>query len=581
MSRDRASLGAPLRRLHAALLEHGLYPYLLFAGVVLAVWLPGGFAVGPYKMEDLALMRGHGIGGTLLDRMPTRLFRDVPVWVGLHLTPGSLAGWQWMLLLLAFARGALFHAIVRRMLPGQELFALLAGLLALFQPADSGYFYVNTSGEQFALVLSLAGCLCAVEYLRHPRLPLLAGMAAFELLAGFTYNGFLPLLVALPLGAWVLQWLREGARPSPVRLALVTAMPSALLALSLVFIHQKLGRDSGVADFHLGGVLAGYALAAKRIALGWVTLAGGAKSAYLLPVAAMAAAGLGLGWLGRTGDGATPAGPRRLQLAVVLGLLLLAATAYLPYALSTVRYADKRQLLMAGVFAYAAAAYLLLLALGPLTRRRFIAAGLVAVTAAAVTLAGLEKRAPLLDRYLAVESLLAAVAEAVPDPASGSFILVQVDGAGQLHKMPALYSKQSALSAALRILYGDDTLEGGFNLPGKHQLAFDARGVQTRLHFGGRRHPQEQVYAGYDRLIVVHLPRRGPATVMDAAALQQATGVAKLEVPYAPERLLQAGPGRGIACTLLERKLRPRYCSGAAPVPVPAPAAATAPKAGG
>lgn len=569
-------IGGNLRQLHASLTERGLYPYLLFACVVLAVWVPGGFNVGPYKIEDLALMRDHGPHGNLLDTMVTRLFRDLPVWLGLHLTPGSLQGWQWMLLLLAFARGALFHAILRRMLPGQELFALLGGLLALFHPADSSYFYVNSTGMQFALALSLAGALCAVDYLDSGRRSMLAGMAVFEFLAGFTYSGFLPLTAALPVGAWVLKWVRESTRPKLSYLALVSAVPVVLLGVSLAFIDQKVGRDSGVADFHLHGVLSGYALAAKRLVLGFGTLANGFEYSYLIPLAVVAIAGLWVGWRAYRAE-PMPAASLRLHLVTVAGLLLLAALSYLPYSLSTVRFEDKRQLLMAGVFAYGAAVYVLLLALRPHLYRSWLRAALVAVLAAAVTLAALEKREFLLGRYRAVEAVLAAVAQAVPNPASGSFILIQMDSGQQVRKVPSLYGKQISITVALQLLYGDETLQAGLNVFGKRQVAFDTKGVLTNLVYRGPQHHKQRVYAGYDRLIVVHYPRRGPARVLGAQWLEQKAGVAKPEVPYAPGKLIHAGPGRSTACVLLEHDYRPKYCvnGGLRPHAMAVPAAAT------
>ena len=81
---------------------------------------------------------------------------------------------------------------------------------------------------------------------------------------------------------------------------------------------------------------------------------------------------------------------------------------------------------MAGVFGYSAVIFLILIAFGRHIRKPWITAIVIGVTTCAATAAGLEKRVRLLDRYHAAESLLAAVATAVPNPASGSFILVQM-----------------------------------------------------------------------------------------------------------------------------------------------------------
>lgn len=269
------------------MLRFGIYPYLLLLGVTLAVWLPSGFNIGPYKMEGLALLRDHSGDHGILDPMVTRLFRDVPVWLGLHLVPHGFQGWQAMLLLLTLLRGVLIYLIVKGMLQGQRLFALLAGLLALFHPADAGYFYVNTSGEQFALVLSLAGCACAVSYLYSNRRLALAGIFLFELLAGFTYSGFLPLMVVLPAGAWMLKWVQEGKRPQWLYLVFIGVAPVILVITTLVFISHGVGRDSSVADFDVYGVMAGYWFAVGKIVSGFADLVKDLKSTYLVPLAIM------------------------------------------------------------------------------------------------------------------------------------------------------------------------------------------------------------------------------------------------------------------------------------------------------
>jgi hypothetical protein len=412
-----------------------------------------------------------------------------------------------------------------------------------------------------------------VDYLYSARRAVLVGLFVFELLAGFTYSGFVPLMVALPAGAWVLKWIRENARPKYSYLALIMTVPVLLAAVTLLFINYRVGRDSSVADFNLREVLDGYALAIQRIAQAFGGLAHGFRSAYLPSLTCMAVASLLLGYLSRTRNGVPVADSRWLHVAVMGGLLFLAALSYLPYSLSTVRFADKRQLLMAGVFAYSAVMYLVLLALGAWARRPAVAAALITLTAVAVTLAGLEKREHLLDRYHGVEAVLAAVAAVVPNPAPHSFILVQVENALQLREFPAISSTERAFTVALQHLYGDDTLEGGFNAFGKHQVSFDSKGVLTYLNAPGKRPRKDRVYAGYDRLIVVYYPRRGPSRVLDQQWLLQKAGVAAPSVSYAPENLIRAGIGTSIACSFLEKDYRPAYCAhGVATKTAPDPA---------
>src|SRR5262249_40798043 len=94
----RRSTKAPdkggLRVTLMAVLTH---PWALFTAVGLLVWLPGGFNIGPHNPEAWTLLQGHKALTAIFDPMKARLFRDVPVWLGLQLTPHSFQGWQAMI----------------------------------------------------------------------------------------------------------------------------------------------------------------------------------------------------------------------------------------------------------------------------------------------------------------------------------------------------------------------------------------------------------------------------------------------------------------------------------------------------
>ncbi|HET7396347.1 MAG TPA: hypothetical protein VFK12_07895, partial [Gammaproteobacteria bacterium] len=160
----------------------------------------------------------------------------------------------------------------------------------------------------------------------------------------------------------------------------------------------------------------------------------------------------------------------------------------------------------------------------------------------------------------AAESLLAAVATAVPNPASGSFILIQMQPE-QIESVPGFANREGALTAALRFMYQDDSIEAGFiKAPGKHRVHFGADGVQTNLFFGRKHHGDNKVFASYDRLIVMGYVTNQSVHVFNKVWLQKQIEVQDISTAYDPEKLRDTGPHNSIACSMLEVDHRPAYC---------------------
>jgi len=533
-----------------------LHPYTFFLALALAVWLPDGFNIG--DTGDGWLQLGTVIeSDAMLRKIVARMFGGLPMWLGLHLDTHGFRGLQAIMLAFTVLRAALMYEIAVKLVPGNRYFALAAGLLTAFHPADRSFFWLGASGLHFAFVTALAACLCAVLYLQGGRYRYLFLTFVFQFLSGFTYSGFLPLMVALSAGAWYLERL-AGRPKSPAFLLQVNVVIVAAVIADLVMIHGGQGRDSHVVDLSAYWAIKAYIWTLGQMLGAWWDLLTGLRLWYLLPAMCIGLyATLLLLWVGRRDpDPASSAAPKTKWL--VWGLFGLAALSYLPYSLSTVRYLPDRTLLGAGLFVYCA---LFLLLAGRPARfgRERAAAVLLVLLAALTTLTGLEKRQYWLDSYRQQERLLSALATVLPQPPPESFILVRLprpDDAGLLNDFTY---REPTFTEALRYMYGDLSVRGGFYGFGKDRASFDAGGMTSRLTPSG---VGKRIFSGYPDLIVVdYSPVDGSARVINGPELRDVVGLKADTAGYAPRPGTAPGAG-ALMCGMLETNLRPAYCAG-------------------
>ena len=533
-----------------------LHPYTFFLALALAVWLPDGFNIG--DTGDGWLQLGTVIeSDAMLRKIVPRMFGGLPMWLGLHLDTHGFRGLQAIMLAFTVLRAALMYEIAARLVPGNRHFALAAGLLTAFHPADRSFFWLGASGLHFAFVTALAGCLCAVLYLQGGRYRYLFLAFVFQFLSGFTYSGFLPLMVALPAGAWYMESLAGRPKSAWFLLQANIVIVAAVVA-DLVMIHGGQGRDSHVVDLSAYWAIKGYIWTLGQVLGAWWDLLVGLRLWYLLPAMVMGLyAALLLLW-GKRHDTGPVSGAVPKTKWLVWGLFALAALSYLPYSLSSVRYLPDRTLLGAGLFVYCA---LFLLLAGRQTKfgREQLAAVLFVLLAALTTLTGLEKRQYWLDSYRQQERLLSALAAVLPQPPAGSFILVRLprpDDAGLLNDFTY---REPTFTEALRYMYGDLSLRGGFYGFGKDRVSFDANGMTSRLTPPG---VGKRIVSGYPDLIVVdYFPGDGGARILDGPGLRDAAGLKADAAGYAPRPVTMPGAG-ALMCGMLETNLRPAYCAG-------------------
>src|SRR5579863_274551 len=324
-----------------------LHPYTVLVLVALAVWLPDGFNIGPVNDGWVTLKDANA----LILPFGLRVLQVVPQALGLLLTPGSFIGWQALLFVFTASRGILVFEIVARLIPNERRLALACGLLAVFHPADTVDFWVDGSNVDMALALALSACLAALMHLQTGSRQSLLAVFLFQLACCFTYPGYLLVLIAFPVCIWLLQWW-QTRRASVVYLLKTTSGVLVVTALVLFESKQGAGREGYLWDPDVHRTLSGYGLQLKWIFLSVVRMLQGAQLTYLfwglLPaVFAYTVAH-------KMDSSHDESRPWRYHAGLAAMFLLLAAAAYFPYAVTTMRPGHNRQMLAAGLFIFMA-----------------------------------------------------------------------------------------------------------------------------------------------------------------------------------------------------------------------------------
>ena len=533
-----------------------LHPYLLFLLAAFAVWWPDGFNIGPVNDGWVNLARSSFLPTDFNTRTFSSFFFRA---LGMRIVPDGFQGWQAILFVPTVLRGILMFEIIKRLFPRHGLFAIACGLIALFHPADISYFWLDSSGIGCALVFALAAILCAVIHLQTGSRASLLCMALFQLASCFTYTAFLLVILAVPALVWLQQ--RLAGRPAPFPYLFKTSvLICAFIVFQVILTLNGSGHEAVVIDMSLRGVIAGYAHETGLFLHSVGQFLTPFMSSYLpigLVVAAFAYAVAFSLSAADVGEGQADARiPLRSAAVLVAGLLALAALSYLPYAVSNVRFGGQRQMLAAGVFMYMLLLLPVFFLLLPWLKSRHIGSAVVAFIALYVTVTGLQVRMIWVDAYRAEEHLLAAVAAVIPDPAPGSVIVVNLDSPAQVREIEAYTNRKGTFEQALRVMYGDDSLQAGFTDFEQPPFLFSSTGLEVKA----QRPVNKGLIAPYGRLILLDYPSSGPARILDRAWLQQRAPKGTDLSAYG-QGAYGSAPGKAaIICTMLEKDSRPAYC---------------------
>ncbi len=203
-------------------------------------------------MSDLA---GSGWRGFLYLADPSRIHTTTfyhlahvaAEWAG---APGSFASYQIVYAILWWARGMLVFAILRRLFPGQLVFAYAAGALCLAHASDYAYLWVGQMNHQGFLFWMLLAFYFFVTAIRTPTLAragvCIAMAGAFAYMALWSYESPLPLVLAFP--ALVLAMHRPIARRAWLLAAAWYVVPAKYVSVlaSRYFASGQSTYQSGV-----------------------------------------------------------------------------------------------------------------------------------------------------------------------------------------------------------------------------------------------------------------------------------------------------------------------------------------------
>jgi len=541
-----------LARLKAVL----LHPYTLFLLLTLVVWLPDGFNIGPVN-DGWIKLASFLSDARIYHPGITRAFGGIPRDLGMRLADGGFQGWQAFLFLFTFLRGVLYYEIAHRLFPAERAFAIVCGLIALFHPADSAYFWVDVTGVHMALVLALAACLGALIHLQTGSRTALLAMLLFQLAACLTYSGFLILMLAFPVGVWLLRWA-EG-QPVHWRYLLRTGwLLVGYVFMQALLIKMHFGHEGEVADMRLSRAFWGFGKELQLFFTQSVSVMQGLDPSFLvwaLPPALLA------GFLAHRDATPAPQDPHRgmrFYCVLCLGLLALAVASYFPYAVSVVRVGARRQLFAAGIFLYTLMALPLFLWLPRRLDMRALRTLLVAACAFAATLIGLQVRDYWVGAYRGEERLLAAIAALAPQPEPGTYFVVRLRDRDQASDLGGFFNRRGAFIYALRLMYGDHKLNAAFTPIigpdfkfGKDQLDVIQH---IRVNKGGSAAP-------YSQMVIMDYTPAGRAHLLDRDWLQKRAPAGLDVSAYDPAARLGSTPAPfSKVCTMLEKSMRPDYC---------------------
>lgn len=535
-----------------------LHPWTLFTVVALAVWWPEGFNIGP--INDGWTKLDFGID--LLNFKNTRVFNYFPTWLSIRVVRNGFEGWQIVLLALSVLRSVLFYEIVKRLFPRNHLFAIACGLIALFHPADNGYFWLGCIDAIFGLVLAFACCLSALIYLQTNSRRSQISMFVFQFLSCFTYTGFLLVIVGFPMGAWIIRRI-EGRKDSVFYLLKVSLPILAFIVFQAVLAFKGVGREGVILDMNLHGVWAGYVTEIRLIGGTFVEFFKEMQLAYLPAALICGGAACLIAFVGFQKNSGLceddESKPWWYYVLLVIGLMLLAALSYLPFAVTNIRFGNTRQLLLAGIFVYMVFLLLIIVILPRYTRYinnvyfKYAILFLVSVT---TVIAGLEHRGYWIAAYRSQEQLFAAIAAKVPSPPSGAVIVVRLEKEWQSRALAGIYNRRDAFTNALRFMYGDETINANFTDFEQPPFVYAPGGAEIKAQLW----TDKGLFAPYDRLILLGYTESGEIRILDRSWLQQYAPKGTDLSAYNPGDYGSLPSDHAIMCTMLEQGYRPPYC---------------------
>ncbi len=159
--------------------------------------------------------------------------------------------------------------------------------------------------------------------------------------------------------------------------------------------------------------------------------------------------------------------------------------------------------------------------------------------------------------------------------------MVNLQGLDQAHAVKSLYGHQAVFSYALRYMYGDSSLSGGFfgfdqgrakvtqeglsvyplNFLEPEEEQDEARAAREQRNQWYYAHTKP-VLVDYARLVMTDYPAQGPVTLPDAAwlAARATPPLPAAAIPYKTPETGDAAAVYARICGMFEAAARPDYC---------------------
>lgn len=437
--------------------------------LALASWGPFGLRTTGL-VEEWSYYRLFDAGQSFLRAdflmtQPNRVFVLLSYAIGYWLTPDSFVGLNIVHILWFLGKGLLFYAILRRLIPNNPLLAVVAALLFVIYPADTGLFEVRVASYHAAICFYLAAVYLLILYWQRPSLLTLAVMAAMQVLCLGTYETAFPLIAATPL---VLVWLERRISRRVLRVAGVWYFISGMMAIWILSLIRSdsyqtiLLQQSGTNTRLVRDMMFNFARAYYRSFIeGWLDAIQSINiGSAAIALAASLIIGLAL-WLSarsrpKNAQGASTTSDKHYLILIAAGLVIL-GLGFAPFLPFPQRSVNERVFLFSSIGAALSLGTVIFLIsrLFRWQRTIFITASSALIGIA--MLGALNQHQVVVDLSLTEQQLLAEIIKQVPQLKPGALLLV-IDEKDRLYHTEMTFGANSTpvhFIDALRYLYGD------------------------------------------------------------------------------------------------------------------------------
>ncbi|MEO8391625.1 MAG: hypothetical protein ABI700_01405 [Chloroflexota bacterium] len=441
---------------------------------VVLLWLPFGFKT-PGLMEEWMIIHDFENGGHSAQGQDVGLFvttgdlvmrpMDTGWYIIAHvLAPDSFLGYNLLTMLTFFLRGLLLYAILRKLVPGNPLFAFGAALLFIIFPADDGLFTFRGINIHAAICLYLFAVYMLLSYYEKPHILKLVPIWLALIWSMFSYEVSYPLVAFTP---FLLLWKERRLNAKQIRIAFLWWLaPLVTFTYAVVmFAHggtyqawvlERSGLNQGSV---LGEIAQSLWMSYRRhFGEGWIPALKWETFAPLIPdvLAICATTIAALAALFPSARQVTPTGKRRYVELFLIGLAII-FLGYVVYMITPYRQLTWRVYYFSGIGGAISVACLVYFVARFFSAWRVVfAVGMCAL----ITLAGvhaLDQAQYYAGLSIEQQQLLRGVANAVPKLKAPATLVV-VDETGRYRDNWTLGTSY-LVEDALGYLYDDYTMK--------------------------------------------------------------------------------------------------------------------------